>query len=99
MLDEKVKIHAKFPHPEKFASALVDIYSVSHPQLTVIDGYLCQEGNGPSAGDVIELDLMLVGFDPVALDTTVCNIIAIDPKKVFYIAKAAKKNLGTTDLS
>ena len=37
------------------------------------------------------------GFDPVALDTTVCNIIAIDPKKVFYIAKAAKKNLGTTD--
>ena len=46
MLDEKVKIHAKFPHPEKFASALADIYSVSHPQLTVIDGYLCQEGNG-----------------------------------------------------
>ena len=77
---------------------MADIYSVSHPQLTVIDGYYCQEGNGPSAGDVVKLDLILAGFDPVALDTTVCNIIALDPKRVLYIAKAEQKGLGTTNL-
>ena len=35
----------------------------------------------------------------MALDTTVCKIIAIDPKKVVHITKAAERNLGTMNLS
>lgn len=98
LLGNKAKTHAQFPTLERFSSALADIYSVSNPQLTLIDGYLCQEGKGPSQGDVMNLDLILAGFDGIALDTIVCKIIGFDPDEIIYLAKAEKKGLGTTNL-
>ncbi|MCK4384021.1 MAG: DUF362 domain-containing protein, partial [Candidatus Lokiarchaeota archaeon] len=92
------KTHAQAAKLERFCSALADIYSISKPQLTVIDGYYCQEGQGPSSGDVVKLDIILAGYDGVALDSTVCKIIGFDPSEILYLEKAEKKNLGTTDL-
>jgi uncharacterized protein (DUF362 family)/Pyruvate/2-oxoacid:ferredoxin oxidoreductase delta subunit len=94
----KAKTHAQFPTLKRFSSALADIYSVSNPQLTIIDGYLCQEGQGPSSGDIVKLDLILAGYDAVALDTTVCKIIGFNPKEILYLKKAEGKGLGTTNL-
>lgn len=98
LLGNKAKTHGQFPKLERFHAALADIYSVSKPQLTVIDGFLCQEGNGPTQGDIVKLDLILAGYDGVALDTAVCKIIGFDPEDVLYLAKAEKKGLGTTNL-
>ncbi|MFX0043705.1 MAG: DUF362 domain-containing protein, partial [Candidatus Hodarchaeota archaeon] len=95
----KAKTHAQFPRISRFTSALADIYSVSNPQLTIIDGYLCQEGQGPSGGDIVKLDLILAGYDGVALDTAVCKIIGFDPIEIGYLEKAEKKKLGTTNLN
>jgi len=95
----KAKAHAQFPTIDRFTSALTDIYSVSNPQLTVIDGYLGMEGNGPGSGDPVKLDLILAGYDGIALDTTVCKIIEIPVDDVKYLAFGEKKGLGTTDLS
>ncbi|MFX1237755.1 MAG: DUF362 domain-containing protein [Promethearchaeota archaeon] len=94
ILGNKARIHAQFPSKDRFNSALVDIYSVSKPQLTVIDGYYCQEGNGPSAGDVVKMNLIIAGRDPVALDTVVCNVIGFNPNDVRHIIKAEEKGLG-----
>ncbi|MFX0072418.1 MAG: DUF362 domain-containing protein [Candidatus Hermodarchaeota archaeon] len=99
ILGNKASTHAKFPRYEMFSSALADIYSVSKPQLTLIDGYYCQEGNGPSAGDVVKLNLILAGYDPVALDTVICEIIGLNPKDILYISKAEEKSLGTSDIA
>jgi len=98
LLINKPKTHAQFPSSDRFTGALADIYSVSNPQLTIVDGYLCQEGRGPSSGDVVKLDLILAGYDGVALDTTVCKIIGFNPSDILYLAKAEQKNLGTTNL-
>ena len=98
LLANKSKTHAQAAKLERFCSALADIYSISKPQLTVIDGYYCQEGKGPSSGDVVKLDIILAGYDGVALDSTVCKIIGFDPSEILYLEKAEKKKLGTTDL-
>jgi uncharacterized protein (DUF362 family)/Pyruvate/2-oxoacid:ferredoxin oxidoreductase delta subunit len=98
LLANKAKTHAQAAVLDRFCSALVDIYSVSKPQLTVIDGYFCMEGQGPSSGDAVKLDLILAGYDPVALDSVVCKIIGFDPSEVLYLAKAEQKELGSTDL-
>ncbi len=98
LLANKAKTHAQAAKLERFCSALADIYSISKPQLTVIDGYYCQEGKGPSSGDVVKLDIILAGYDGVALDSTVCKIIGFDPSEILYLEKAEKKKLGTTDL-
>jgi len=97
ILGNKMRTHAQFPSKERFNSALADIYSVSKPQLTVVDGYYCQEGNGPSAGDVVKMDIILAGYDPVALDTAVCHIIDFNPNDILYISKLQEKGLGTPD--
>ncbi len=99
ILTNKGKLHAQFPTIDRFTAALVDIYSVSAPQLTVIDGYLCQEGNGPTAGDIVKMDLICAGYDPVALDTMVCRIIQLDPARVKYLEKAEFKGLGSRNLN
>ncbi|MHA1241205.1 MAG: DUF362 domain-containing protein, partial [Promethearchaeota archaeon] len=98
LLANKAKTHAQAAVLDRFCSALADIYSVSKPQLTVIDGYICMEGQGPSSGDAVKLDLILAGYDPVALDSIVCKIIGFDPSEVLYLAKAEQKKLGSTDL-
>ena len=98
LLANKAKTHAQAAILERFCSALVDIYSISKPQLTVIDGYYCQEGQGPSSGDVVKLDIILAGYDGVALDSTVCKIIGFDPSEIIYLEMAEKKKLGTIDL-
>ena len=98
LLANKAKTHAQAAVLERFCSALVDIYSISKPQLTVIDGYYCMEGQGPSSGDVVKLDIVLAGYDGVALDSTVCKIIGFEPSEILYLTKAEEKKLGTTDL-
>jgi uncharacterized protein (DUF362 family)/Pyruvate/2-oxoacid:ferredoxin oxidoreductase delta subunit len=95
----KAKTHAQFPTLDRFTAALTDIYSVSNPQLTIIDGFLAMEGEGPGSGDPVKLDLILAGFDGVALDTTVCKITDIPVEDVRYLKFAEEKRLGTTDLS
>ncbi len=99
ILTKKAEKHARFPAIDQFCSALVDIYSVSKPQLTVIDGFLAMEGNGPGAGDVVDdLKIILAGYDGVALDTLVCKIIGLEPSKVLYIEKGVKKGIGSSNL-
>ena len=91
-------MHARYTSVDQFTSALVDVYSVSKPHLIVVDGFLCQEGRGPAAGDVVKMDLILAGYDGVAIDTLACNIIGLDPQKVLYLAKAERQGLGSMDL-
>ncbi|GAI89511.1 unnamed protein product, partial [marine sediment metagenome] len=98
LLGNKARTHAKSALIERFSAALADIYSVSKPHLTVIDGYLCQEGKGPSAGDVVKLDVIMAGYDPVALDTIVCQITGMNPNEVIHLKKAEEKRLGTMNM-
>jgi uncharacterized protein (DUF362 family) len=98
-LKQKSKVHAQFPMIQDFSSALADIYSVSNPQLTIVDGYLCQEGLGPAAGDVVKLDLILAGFNGIALDAVACSIAGIDVSKIRHVMLAEQRGLGTTDLA
>jgi len=99
ILANKPKTHADFPNLSQFSAALVDIYLVSRPSLTSIDGYLCQEGNGPSAGDVVKMNLILAGYDRVALDSVVCKIIGIQVDEIPYLKFAEQKGLGTTNFN
>lgn len=95
LLGNKPMMHARFPSINDFSKALADVYSASKPAITIVDGVLCQEGNGPSAGDVVALDIVLASLDGVAADTVACNIIGLDPAKVLHLVHAAAKGLGT----
>ncbi|MCF2140035.1 MAG: DUF362 domain-containing protein [Candidatus Lokiarchaeota archaeon] len=98
LLGNKAKMHTLFPRVDEFTAALVDIYSVVKPQLTVIDGYYAMEGFGPAAGDVVKWNLILAGYDGLALDRLVCKLTGLDHNQVLYLEHGAKKGIGSLNL-
>ena len=46
----KAEYHFKMPEIKDFTDALVDICEYAKPTLTIMDGIIGMEGEGPSAG-------------------------------------------------
>ena len=64
-----------------FAQLLVHIYAALRPAITILDGVLAMEGQGPGRGGVPKpVGVVMAGDDAVALDHTVCRMLGIDPQ-------------------
>lgn len=76
---------------------IVDLASVLKPSLAVIDGIIAGEGHETS-GNPIEMDLVIAGTDPVAVDAVGAAVMGIEPTEVKHLVLAEKKGLGTCNL-
>ncbi|MDQ1278994.1 MAG: hypothetical protein QG670_254 [Thermoproteota archaeon] len=94
LLPDKLKM--KY-HLKGISKVITDINTVLKPTLTVIDGFVAMEGNGPSNGTPVKMDLIIVGEDPVATDATGCRVMGIDPHEVSHIRRAYERGLGNID--
>lgn len=74
--------HARYPDADSFAQMLVDLNLMLKPRLHVMDAIVAMEGNGPASGNPINMNLVLLSSDPVALDATFCRLVDLDPKTV-----------------
>jgi uncharacterized protein (DUF362 family)/Pyruvate/2-oxoacid:ferredoxin oxidoreductase delta subunit len=90
----KGNYHKEFPKPDDFAEIIVDILSLASPGLTIMDGILSMEGDGPSSGTPRPTNLLLASCDPVALDAIVGEIIGLGPNQVSITRKASEAGLG-----
>ncbi|MFA4854899.1 MAG: DUF362 domain-containing protein, partial [Candidatus Omnitrophota bacterium] len=96
----KLELHKNNFAPPEFAKILVDIYQDARPALTIIDGILAMEGDGPATGGKIRrLNLLLGGSDCVALDTVMAKIMGIKNYEVLTTKEAALRGLGEGRLS
>ena len=71
--------HVKYPNDTVFARMLTDIHRAVKPRLHIMDGIVAMEGNGPSSGEPVRMNVMLFSADPVALDTVFCWLVDLDP--------------------
>ena len=55
----------------------------------IVDGIVGMEGNGPIQGTPKPAGVLVMGHDLVAVDSTCCRIMGIDPEKVEYLRMAA----------
>ncbi len=90
------KFKAKY-HARGISKVVVDINSVIKPVLTVIDGFVAMEGNGPADGTPVRMDLIIASKDVVAADATGSRIMGIDPHSLRHIRSAHEKGLGNID--
>ncbi len=96
----KIELHKNYFAPDDFAKILVDIYQQIMPDLTIIDGILAMEGDGPATGGITrQLNLLLAGSDCVALDTVMAKIMGITRQEVLTTKEASLRNLGEAGLS
>jgi uncharacterized protein (DUF362 family) len=76
---------------------IVDLASVLTPSLSVIDGIIAGEGHETS-GNPIEMNLVIAGTDPVAVDAVGATVMGIEPTEIKHLLLAEKKGLGTCNL-
>jgi len=96
----KTELHKNYSQVEDFSNILVDIYEEAKPTLTIVDGIMAMEGDGPAtSGKLRELGLILAAGDCVALDSIIARIIGVDPLDVLSTKEAARRGLGRADIS
>ncbi|UCH57199.1 MAG: DUF362 domain-containing protein [Candidatus Bathyarchaeota archaeon] len=76
---------------------ITDINTVLRPALTVVDGFVAMEGNGPVNGSPVQMDTIISGTDVVATDATAARVMGFDPREIGHIRRAHEKGLGEID--
>jgi uncharacterized protein (DUF362 family) len=84
-------------HLKGISKVVVDINTVLRPALTVIDGFVGMEGQGPADGTPVQMNLIIAGTDVVATDATACRVMGINPYEIKHIRKAYEKGLGKSE--
>jgi ferredoxin len=77
---------------------LVELNLLLKPRLFIMDGIIAMEGNGPRSGTPVKMNCIIVSSDPVAIDSTFCRMINIDPATVPTNKYGKMYGLGTYDL-
>lgn len=83
----------------KFANMLIETAQAIAPQLTIVDGIIGHEGNGPSAGEPRDLGLLGASTNVFALDRAIAAILSVDPQQVPTLAAAIRLGLCSDHIS
>lgn len=70
----------------RFGEMLVETAKTINPDLTIIDGIIGHEGNGPSGGEPKFLGILGASTDVFALDRAMINILGVEPHIVPTVA-------------
>ena len=78
-------------HYAGIPQTVYDINASLPKTITVVDGIVCMEGDGPIMGTAKEMGLIAVGTNLAATDATLARIMGLDPRRVPYLAIAADR--------
>jgi uncharacterized protein (DUF362 family)/NAD-dependent dihydropyrimidine dehydrogenase PreA subunit len=86
---------------EAFSELLVDLYQgiMKNVKLHVVDAVIAMEGEGPTSGEPVNLGLIIVGTDAVAVDIVCSAVMGWDPMDVGTNYLAGKRGLGPSSLN
>jgi len=68
---------------------IADLHGAFPQQFAIVDGIVAMEGNGPISGVPKHSGVIVAGHDPVAVDSTCCRIMRIDPHQIGYLRMAS----------
>lgn len=90
-------------HAHKFIhDVLVDLLQIQkeiHPRiLGLVDGTVAGDGAGPRTLTPRVCNLLIAGFDQVAVDSVAAKLMGFDPWRIEYLRKAHEIGLGCADL-
>jgi len=75
---------------------IAEINSVLRPDLCIVDGIISHVGvQGPAFGYPLHSNLILLGMDPVAVDTVASKILGFNPMFIGHIKKSERMLVGT----
>jgi uncharacterized protein (DUF362 family) len=72
---------------------ILDMVKACTPGLTVIDGSMSMEGNGPSDGDLVKTDLIIAGTNPLATDMVAAHMMGFHKNEIATFAMAIRSGM------
>lgn len=91
----KREVHYRAPGVPDFSRALADVLELVRPGLSIMDGVVGQEGEGPGVGGTPRrYGCLLASTDAVALDVVAAGAMGYRPGEVLHLAEAAARGLG-----
>lgn len=90
---EKRRFHAMGLH-----KPIAYLNKAIQPQLIVVDG-ICGDLDFEEGGNPVQMNLMMMGKDPVLVDAYVAESMGFSPKEIAYIPLAEQLGVGSSDLS
>ena len=93
---DKGKMHQGYPAHNLNLYLLAKAYP---PHLSIIDGTVAMEGDGPVSGEPLEWGVTIAGCEPVAADCLAAQLMGFDLSDVGYLWLCQKKGLGVSDIS
>jgi len=91
---QKALVHSLCARAADFAEAIVDIYAIRPPGLTIMDAVVGMEGNGPAGGTLRTINRIIAGEHGVAVDGVFAAMIGLDPERVGTLREARGRGLG-----
>jgi len=87
---------------QRIHESLADLAGFMRPTLTIMDAYRILARNGPTGGDLADVELkktLIAGTDPVAVDAYTARAFwNIAPERMTYLRMAKSRGLGEIDL-
>jgi uncharacterized protein (DUF362 family) len=90
--DDKKKFHHLGLH-----EPIVEFASIIQPHLTIVDGIVGIEGDGPVNGTRINSQFIVLSANQVEADATCARLMGFEPKTIDHIRMAVERGLGTMD--
>ncbi|MFH1611366.1 MAG: DUF362 domain-containing protein [Patescibacteria group bacterium] len=81
------------------SQSIIELYKQSKCDVAIVDGIIAMEGNGPVEGSMVEMGVVVAGYDPVAVDAVCATLIGLEPLEIGYLQMIAREELGEIDLS
>jgi uncharacterized protein (DUF362 family)/NAD-dependent dihydropyrimidine dehydrogenase PreA subunit len=94
----KRELHLRAPGVKEFSQVLVDVLELVQPQLTIMDGVLGLQGNGPGMGGTPHMyGCVAASADPVALDAVLARAMGYRTGEVIHLDQASRRGLGVSN--
>ncbi|GAB4538727.1 MAG: hypothetical protein Fur0020_07640 [Thermodesulfovibrionia bacterium] len=77
---------------------IVELAKRVWPQLVVLDGFVCMEGDGPIDGSPVEMRCAIASTDPVKADGVAARLIGIEPEDIGYLYYLQRDGMGDYSL-
>ena len=94
----RTRFHGEYIRNEDFSQVVVDIFAAIKPQLTIVDGVVAMEGEGPAGGGLNHAGVILASEDAVALDVVAARIMGLNPADVYTTRYGDERGLGVGNL-
>lgn len=89
----KYAYHSLANDEMEFADLLLDVYLASSPDFHLVDAVEAMDGNGPRQGRIKHIGALVGGFDGLAVDGLLMELVETEREKNLVLRSAARRGM------